>query len=218
MEICEAEAERRRASLYDARLIKAGWKPIDREVALARLPASGRKQVRNRSFHITDGGVELRALGSRAKGTDGSFSIQGYAAVYNQLSHDLGGFREQIAPGAFDRVLATDPDVHFVVDHDTRYVLARTKNRTLSLASDAKGLRVDAKVGNYTYAQDLRVALERGDIDQASFSFNIADGGDAWATDKADRVMRTIREVSGLYDVTVTARGAYPQTVMGVRP
>jgi phage head maturation protease len=64
---------------------------------------------------------------------------------------------------------------------------------------------------------DLRIALERGDIDQASFSFNVADGGDQWAVDDADRVMRTIRTVGALYDVTVTARGAYPQTTMGVK-
>ena len=137
--------------------------------------------------------------------------------MYDQLSLDLGGFRERVASGAFDEVLATNPDVHFVWDHDTRYVLARTRKKTLALRSDTRGLHVDAQVAPTSYAGDLRIALERGGIDQASFSFNVADGGDQWAVDDADRVMRTIRTVGALYDVTVTARGAYPQTTMGVK-
>jgi hypothetical protein len=141
-----------------------------------------------------------------------AFTIRGHVAVYNETSHDLGGFREQIAPGAFDEVLATSPDVHFVWNHDTRYVGARTKNDTLHLESDSTGLFIDAQVGNYSWAKDLRVALERGDINQGSFAFNVADDGDEWKVQEDESVMRTIRNISGLYDVTVTAQGAYPQT------
>ena len=145
---------------------------------------------------------------------DEAFTVRGYAAVYDQTSHDLGGFREQIAPGAFDEVLATNPDVHLTWDHDTRYVAARTRNDTLHLSSDATGLAIDAQVGNYTWAKDLKTALERGDINQGSFAFNVADGGDVFQTDDAGQVMRTITNVGALYDVTVTAQGAYPQTSM----
>jgi HK97 family phage prohead protease len=154
------------------------------------------------------GGLEIRHTGRATE----AFTIRGYAAVYNETSHDLGGFREQIAPGAFDEVLATKPDVHFVWDHDTRYVGARTKNDTLHLESDTTGLFMDAQVGNYSWAKDLRIALERGDINQGSFAFHVADGGDEWAVQEDESVMRTIRSVSNLYDVTVTAQGAYPQT------
>lgn len=155
-------------------------------------------------------GLEIRHSGRPNEG----FTLRGYAAVYGQTSHDLGGFREQLAPGAFDDVLATDPDVHLTWDHDTRYVAARTKNNTLHLTSDETGLLIDAQVGNYTWAKDLRTALERGDINQGSFSFNVAEGGDEFAADDEGNVMRTINTVGGLYDVTVTAQGAYPQTSM----
>ena len=155
-------------------------------------------------------GLEIRHSGRPNEG----FTLRGYAAVHNQLSLDLGGFREQIAPGAFDEVLATDPDVHLTWDHDTRYVAARTKNNTLHLTSDDTGLLIDAQVGNYTWAKDLKTALERGDINQGSFAFNVADGGDEFATDDDGNVMRTIHNVGALYDVTVTAQGAYPQTSM----
>ena len=155
-------------------------------------------------------GLEIRHSGRPNEG----FTLRGYAAVYNQTSHDLGGFREQIAPGAFDEVLTTDPDVHLTWDHDTRYVAARTKNNTLHLSSDDTGLLIDAQVGNYTWAKDLRTALERGDINQGSFVFTVAPDGDEFQADEDGNVMRTIRNVGGLYDVTVTAQGAYPQTSM----
>jgi len=153
-------------------------------------------------------GLEIRHSGRPNEG----FTLRGYAAVYNQTSHDLGGFREQIAPGAFDEVLTTSPDVHLTWDHDTRYVAARTKNNTLHLESDSTGLFIDAQVGNYTWAKDLRTALERGDINQGSFAFTVADGGDEFRADDDGNVMRTINKVGNLFDVTVTAQGAYPQT------
>ena len=153
-------------------------------------------------------GLEIKHTGRATEG----FTIRGYPVVYNQTSHDLGGFTEQIAPEAFDEVLAADPDVHFVWDHDTRYVGARTTNNTLSLRSDEHGLFMEAQVGNYSWAKDLRIALERGDIDQGSFAFTVADGGDKFSMDDDGNVMRTINNVGGLYDVTVTAQGAYPQT------
>ena len=153
-------------------------------------------------------GLEIRHSGRPNEG----FTLRGYAAVYDQTSHDLGGFREQIAQGAFDEVLTTNPDVHLTWDHDTRYVAARTTNNTLHLTSDETGLLVDAQVGNYTWAKDLRTALERGDINQGSFAFNVAEGGDEFAADDDGNVMRTINKVGALYDVTVTAQGAYPQT------
>jgi HK97 family phage prohead protease len=152
--------------------------------------------------------LEIRHSGRPNEG----FTLRGSPAVYGQTSHDLGGFREQIAPGAFEEVLATDPDVHLTWDHDTRYVAARTKNNTLHLESDSTGLFMDAQVGNYTWAKDLRTALERGDINQGSFAFNVAPEGDSFAVDDDENVMRTISNIGALYDVTVTAQGAYPQT------
>ena len=156
------------------------------------------------------GDMEIRHSGRSTEG----FTIRGYAAVYDALSHDLGGFKEKIEPGAFDAVLSTDPDVHFVWDHNTRYVGARTTNGTLELDSDPTGLHIEAQVGNYSWAKDLRVALERGDINQGSFAFMVGEDGDEFAIDDKDQVTRTIRQVSALYDVTVTAQGAYPQTSM----
>lgn len=154
----------------------------------------------------------------RDSGTGDGYTIRGHAAVYNKLSLDLGGFQEKIAPGAFDRSLAGNPDVLAVWDHDTRYILARTMNNTLELRSDPYGLHCWMRVAPTSYASDLRLLMERGDITQASFMFTIER--ESWAiTERADGselIVATVEEVKDLYDVTVCGRGAYPQADMAV--
>lgn len=145
---------------------------------------------------------------------DETFTVRGYAAVFDVLSHDMGGFRTRLASDSMDDVLATDPDVHFVWDHNTRYVGARTSNETLHLSADTTGLFIDAQVGSYTWAKDLRTALERGDVDQGSIAIEIEE--DEWSVSDDEEIVRTIKKVGGLYDVTVTAQGAFPQTNMAV--
>ena len=172
-----------------------------------QMPAAGSElqPVReHRTVPIED--VEWRASGAG----QGELIVRGHASVYNRLSLDLGGFREKIAPGAFTKVLDSNPDVHALWDHDTKLVLARTKNKTLDLREDPVGLHFYAKVADTSYARDLRVLMERGDVDQASFAFTVER--DEWVIDDNEEVTRTIHEVGQLFDVTVTAQGAYPQT------
>lgn len=140
---------------------------------------------------------------------DSGFTMRGHAAVFNRASHDLGGFVTKIAPGAFSKILDTSPDVHLVWDHDMRYVLARTMNKTLELRADPVGLHVWARFAKTSYAADLAELMRRGDVDQMSFACNI--GEDSWTEDK-DGITRTILSVDGLFDVTVCAQGAFPQT------
>lgn len=145
---------------------------------------------------------------------DGSYTLRGHFAVFNRLSLDLGGFREKIDPGAFTNVLARGPACLCVWDHDTARVLANTDNGTLELKESPGGLEGWARVAPTSYAADLRVLLDRGDISQASFMFTIER--ERWETvveeGKPDVVVATIEEIGELYDVTVTGRGAYPQT------
>jgi uncharacterized protein len=143
----------------------------------------------------------------------GQYTMVGHAAVFNRWSLDLGGFRERIAKGAFDEVLSRDPHVLHVIDHDTSKVLASTRSNTLDLSVDPKGLRYWSKVAPTSYAADLRILLDRGDIAQSSFAFTVAK--DEWKIkdeDGTEIVERTIKEVADLFDVTTCAMGAYPAT------
>lgn len=162
--------------------------------------------------------LQVRESGSG----DGTLHLQGHAAVFDRLSHDLGGFRERITHGAFESVLDDDPDVHLVHQHDMSRVLARTRSKTLELREDPRGLRVWAQLDpSITYVADLARAMRRGDIDQMSFAFDMAGGEDRWEIKNADtpdeEVVRTIVRVGHLYEVSVVAQGAYPQTDASLR-
>lgn len=138
--------------------------------------------------------------------------IRGYAAVFDQLSEDLGGFREQIARGAFTRAILED-DVRALFNHDSNYVLGRTKNGTLSLKEDIHGLRIEINPPDAQWARDLMSSIQRGDIDQMSFAFQTTN--DKW--EFLDGVpLRTVQDVK-LFDVSPVTYPAYPQTSVSVR-
>jgi HK97 family phage prohead protease len=135
--------------------------------------------------------------------------ISGYAATYTGLSEDLGGFRTRIAPGAFDGVLGKAPDVRFLINHDPSLILGRTLSGTLRLGSDDRGLSFDADPPDTPMTAHYLEAIRRGDMDGCSFTCYIAR--DKWA-EIGDETVRTILEVSQLFDVGPVSFPAFPDT------
>ena len=155
--------------------------------------------------------VELRADGETLPRT-----LVGYAAVFDTWALIGSGklrFRERIAQGAFAKTIR-ESDVRLLVNHEPAPVLARTKNGTLQLSEDDVGLRVEAVLDaeNPAVAAVIR-QIQRGDVDQMSFAFDVIR--DEWNTD-ADPPERTIREVR-LWDVSVVTFPAYEETSVHVR-
>lgn len=142
----------------------------------------------------------------RAQGDDKTPVIVGYAAVFDTLSENLGGFREKIAPGAFDAVLKDD--VRATYNHDPNIVLGRTASGTLRLALDDTGLRYEIDPPDTQAARDLLVSMERGDIKESSFRFVVES--DDWVEDDEGRVVRTITAFKRLIDVAPVTYPAYP--------
>lgn len=150
--------------------------------------------------------MELRAAGEGAPPV-----IFGYAAVFNQLSEDLGGFRERIAPGAFTKALGDD--VRALFNHDPNIVLGRTRSKTLRISEDQKGLAIEIDPPATPAAASLIESLRRGDISQMSFGFQTVN--DQW--EMVDGAMvRTLMEVR-LFDVSPVTYPAYPQTEAALR-
>ena len=140
-------------------------------------------------------------------------TITGYAAVWNRMSEDLGGFREVIAPGAFARALERGNTIKLLYDHDSAAVLASTANDTLEIREDDIGLHVWARV-DMTDPDVQRVAakLRSGIVDQMSFAFSMdADSDEEWDY-TAGMPIRTIRSVSSLWEASVVAFPAYTST------
>lgn len=99
--------------------------------------------------------------------------IEGYFALYDQETELFQNSFEIISKGAFDKTI--NNDIRALWNHNTQYVLGRSKNGSLQLRADEKGLYATIKLPNTQYAQDLYELVQRGDIDQASFGFNILD-------------------------------------------
>ena len=139
--------------------------------------------------------------------------IIGHAAVYDSLSENLGGFREKIQSGAFDKVL--DNDVRSLFNHDSNLILGRTRSKTLELSTDERGLMSKTDPPKTTYAIDLAESILRGDVSQMSFGFTVKE--DRWDEDEDGRIIRTILEVDRLYDISAVTFPAYPDTDVAMR-
>ena len=157
------------------------------------------KKIERRTYQV----AEIRAKAE-------SRTVEGYAALFDSRSQNLGGFTEIIEEGAFDDVL--EDDVRALLNHDANYVLARTKSGTLELSVDEKGLLYRFEAPNTTAGNDLLESIRRGDISQSSFGFSIKD--DDW---DYDTMTRTIKKVKRLYDVSPVTYPAYEQTEVTAR-
>ena len=134
--------------------------------------------------------------------------VVGYASVFNSLSEDLGGFREQVSERAFESVMSDN--VVALINHDMNYPLARTDNGSLQLTVDSKGLRYSFDVPEgLSYGNDLLINLKSGNIYESSFGFIVEE--DSWER-KDGQPIRTIEKVSRLIDVSPVTIPAYKGT------
>lgn len=140
--------------------------------------------------------------------------MEGYAAVFNSLSQDLGGFKEKIALGAFAAELASEPDVRALFNHDESLILGRTKSKTLTLNEDETGLFWSCVLPGTTVARDLAESVERGDVDQCSFGFICLE--DEWELMADGTPLRTVK-TAALFDVSAVTYPAYEATTVGLR-
>lgn len=138
--------------------------------------------------------------------------IEGYFALYESETELWEGSYEILSKGAFDNTL--NNDIRALWNHNTQFVLGRNKNNSLELRTDDKGLFGVIKLPKTQYAQDLYELVQRGDIDQASFGFNIlnedleelASGGYRWRINEID-----------LHEISVVTFPAYENTSVQAR-
>lgn len=140
--------------------------------------------------------------------------IDGYYAVFNSEYQLWEGASEIIKPGAFTN--SVSGDVRALINHDTTLVLGRTKPGTLTLRQDERGLWGSIRINRDDVdAMNLYARVQRGDVDQCSFGFDIkretfvdlGDGKCRWE----------IEEVDPLYEVSVCTFPAYTETSVSAR-
>jgi HK97 family phage prohead protease len=151
--------------------------------------------------------VELRAASGNSR------SIGGYAAVFDSLSENLGGFVERVGPGFFSDSQSNGfPGVVCRFEHDPNFLLGTVRSGTLQCSIDPTGLQ-------YTVAlpesrSDILELVERGDLGSSSFAFQTHE--DQWGITDRGLPLRTL--ISGrLIDVAPVSSPAYVDTTVGLR-
>jgi hypothetical protein len=156
---------------------------------------------------------EARALGKnevrtnhielRAEGDGRSFS--GYAAMFNQPSLPLP-FTEYVKPGAFKRSLQSRNRMMLLWNHDTSNPLASTRNGSLQMVEDERGLKVTATLPDTTLGRDIAELVRTGVVDSMSFGFSVKR--DSWSQDGQTRYLEDV----SLYEVSLVSTPAYEAT------
>lgn len=144
---------------------------------------------------------------------DGNQYIEGYFSVFNSV-YDMGqGMSESIAPHAFDDTLSDD--IRCLTNHDTRLVLGRTSAHTFELRQDEHGLWGRVLINpKDSDAMNTKARVDRGDVNQASFGFDILQEDTEIREDGS--VHWTIRKVK-LYECSVVTFPAYTETNLSAR-
>lgn len=158
--------------------------------------------------------IEIRAVDNE----ENKMLIEGYAIIYDQpATHQYGGrkFTETIKSGALDNTDMKDVPLRYN-HNDNVMIMARTRNKSLKLIKDQKGLKVEADLLDTQSNRDLYKGIKEGLIDKMSFAFTVADKGDTWTYGEKETV-REINDIARLYDVSVVDTPFYNSTSIYAR-
>lgn len=154
---------------------------------------------------------EIRKLDMQFRAVDNSdeMKIEGYAVVFN--SPETYSYTEVIDEHALDETDMSDVVLRYN-HNDSFMVLARTRNKSLQLNVDEKGLMIDAKLqDDITDHKNIYNAIKSGLIDKQSFAFSVDEDEYDYDTDT-----RTIKKIGKLYDVSVVDQPFYNATDVSV--
>ena len=171
---------------------------------------------------LTVGGLHVREAG---EGEKESRTITGYAILFNTPSAPLYEYddevaREIIAPEAVTKELLDGCDIKMTMFHDRQLFLARSKNGsgTLTYSVDEKGVAFEFEAPNTADGDKALALVRRGDISGCSFMFRTHYYDSAYVTRDVERkdgktqITYTVRAITGIYDFTLAADPAYPDT------
>lgn len=135
--------------------------------------------------------------------------VEGYAVVFD--SPATHGFTEIVDRNAFNG--CDMKDVPLKYNHtDNFLILARTRNNSLQLNVDDKGLKIRAELLDTTQGKDIYKCIRSGLLDKMSFAFTVEEEKWDLATDT-----RTILKIDRLYDVSVVDTPFYDTTSIYAR-
>lgn len=163
-----------------------------------------KKELATKEMRIS----ELRALDITEENKD--MIVEGYAAVF-ETETDLGWCKEVISRDAFNDCNMNDCVLKYN-HNDNCLILARTRNKSLELTVDNKGLKIKANLIDTTQNRDIYKMIKAGLLDKMSFAFSVRKQEWDYEND-----VRRITEISQLFDVSVVDVPAYETTEIYAR-
>lgn len=155
--------------------------------------------------------------------SSGREAIRGLAIPYNRLSLDLGGFRERILPGAFDKIINRQRgrgEILSYYNHNSDMLLGRESAGTLEVIADDRGISYVVEPPDTTAGRDVLALVRSRNLRGSSFAFTVGQKGERFTNDENGKAIREIVEASGLYElgpVNVPAYGSATSAVVAQR-
>lgn len=172
------------------------------------MPIKSDREYRNFS------GFQLK----RSEDENETFIVEGYASTfepYALMDFEDEEWREQISPDAFND--ADMSDVVFLRDHSGQ-VFARTKNNTIALLPDERGLFTRTNLSSTSASRGMYEDIEAGLYSQMSFAFTVGSQhfAEEMREDGKRIITRFIDSIKKVYDISAVAFPANPTTDIGI--
>ena len=163
--------------------------------------------------------MELRVQNSSLQANeDGTMTVSGYVNRTEQLSNTLGvtkQFKEKISKGVFTRAIQNaQRDIDFLAEHNSKLILASTRNNSLELREDEEGLYMSATITPTSWGKDYYELISSGILQNMSFGFRTVK--DSWKPIEQGLFERTIEDLE-LIEVSVVRDPAYSQSTISAR-
>lgn len=151
-------------------------------------------------------------------------TIEGYAIVFGVESRILSdywdNYREIIEPGAITEERLKEMDIKMTMYHNREKILARSANGegTLKLRVDEVGVHYEFDAPNTVDGDTALELVRRGDLIGSSFMFWTNEKSGVSYEKRSDGIMlRRVKTIDMIYDMTIAADPAYEQTTVAAR-
>ena len=177
----------------------------------------------NKEIRSGIGGKWKPVLREAAEGSGESRTIEGYAIVFGVESRILSdywdNYREIIEPGAITEERLKEMDIKMTMYHNREKILARSTNGegTLKLTVDDVGVKYSFDAPNTVDGDTALELVRRGDLSGSSFMFWTDERNVSYERRSDDIMLRRVKTIGMIYDMTIAADPAYEQTTVAAR-
>lgn len=161
---------------------------------------------------------EIRSAQFEAPQEEGKKVLEGYALVYNKetvIGSGEWAFREVFIGGCLDNADLSDVPLRYNHEEETTPILARTRNKSLILTPDEKGLHIRAELLDTQDATDMYKRVEAGLLDKMSIAFTIDK--QEWVEEEGQLPLRRVLGIKRVWDVSIVDFPAYEDTSIEAR-